>query len=153
MKTEPDLFSFEDLVSRPSRSEGWDGIRNYQARNLLRDEFQVGDEVFIYHSRIPEPAVVGIAKVVRGAYPDDSALDPGSKYFDPLSKKQAVSRWLMVDVMATEKLLRPVTLGEMKLNSELSDLMVIKKGQRLSVQPVLKSHWDIIRRLGVTEMI
>jgi predicted RNA-binding protein with PUA-like domain len=148
MKTEPDVFSFADLISRRHQTEGWDGIRNYQARNLLRDEVQIGDQAFIYHSRIAEPAIVGIAEVVKGAYPDDSALDPASKYFDPLSKKQGASRWVMIDVKAIEKFSYPVTLGQMRLNPDLADLMVIKKGQRLSIQPVSKSSWDIIKRLG-----
>ncbi len=148
MKTEPDVFSFDDLARKKNRTEGWDGIRNYQARNLLRDKFKNGDRVFIYHSRIDEPAIVGTALVVKEAYPDISALDPTSKYFDALSQKQGASRWLMVDVQACERFSQSVTLQMMRSTPGLQDLMVIKKGQRLSIQPVDDEHWQIICSLG-----
>jgi predicted RNA-binding protein with PUA-like domain len=148
MKTEPDVFSFQDLKGRPRRTEGWDGIRNYQARNYLRDEFQVGDLVFIYHSRVEHPAIVGVAEVVRSAYPDVSALDPASKYFDQLSLKQKQSRWVMVDVRATHEFSVPVTLEMMRSFPALDGLLVLKKGQRLSIQPVDRMHWDAICKIG-----
>ena len=100
MKTEPDAFSFDDLINSKNRTDCWDSIRNYQARNMMRDEFKKGDLVFIYHSRIADPAIVGIAQVTKEAYPDHTALDPNEKYFDPKSEKLGESRWVMVDVQA-----------------------------------------------------
>ena len=110
MKTEPDTFSIDDLIAAPNSTEPWDGIRNYQARNFLRDEFSVGDLVFIYHSRVKSPGVVGIAEIVRSAYPDHTALDPESNYFDPKSLEKGESRWVMVDVKAVQKFDNVVTL-------------------------------------------
>lgn len=148
MKTEPDAFSFDDLVSAPGRRDSWDGIRNYQARNMMRDEFCKGDQVFIYHSRIAEPAIVGVAEVVKEAYPDHTALDPGSKYFDPKSEEKGESRWVMVDVKAKQRFKSPVTLGFMRTVKELSNMALLKRGQRLSIQPVTAKEWQKITQLG-----
>jgi predicted RNA-binding protein with PUA-like domain len=148
MKTEPDAFSFDDLIACKNGTDSWDGIRNYQARNMMRDDFQLNDMVFIYHSRIPQPAIVGVAKVVKEAYPDHTALDPEAKYFDEKSAKINESRWMMVDVKAEKHFKKHVTLHEMKELEELEGLAVIRKGQRLSIQPVSKEHWDIISKLG-----
>ncbi|MEZ4741360.1 MAG: EVE domain-containing protein [Bdellovibrionota bacterium] len=153
MKTEPEVFSFEDLISCPDHTDSWDGIRNYQARNFMRDNFKINDKVFIYHSRTGEPAIVGIAKVVRTAYPDHTALDPKSKYYDSKSAKLGESRWFMVDVKAEKKFKNIVTLKQMKEAKELSGMLVTKKGQRLSIQPVEKKHWDIIVGLGKPQKI
>ena len=148
MKTEPDVFSYSDLCAAPNSTEPWDGIRNYQARNFLRDEFAKGDFAFIYHSRIKEPSIVGIAEVVTSAYPDHTALDPKSKYFDPKSAEKGQSRWVMVDVKAVEKLKNPVTLSQLRDNPNLSAMKVIQRGQRLSIQPVTKKEWNTVCRLG-----
>jgi len=148
MKTEPDAFSFDDLLACPNKTSSWDGVRNYQARNFMRDDFKLGDEVFIYHSRIGEPAIVGVAKVVREAYPDPSALDKKSKYFDKKSEAMGESRWCMVDVQATSAFENPVTLQTCRATKKLADMPLIKPGQRLSIQPVRCSEWETIIELG-----
>lgn len=147
MKTEPDAYSFEDLVK--AGSDCWDGIRNYQARNMLRDDFKVGDQVLIYHSRIDQPKVVGIAEVTKEAYPDDTAMDPQSKYFDPKSAEKGESRWVMVDLKACSKLQNPVTLKEIRETKVLSKMLVIKKGMRLSIQPVTRQEFNTIKKMGL----
>ncbi len=114
MKTEPDTFSFEDLLKRPQRTESWEGVRNYQARNFMRDHFKLGHSCFIYHSSVGEPAIVGVAKVVREAYPDPTALNPKSKYFDEKSKAKGESRWCMVDVKAYAQFAEPISLKRLK---------------------------------------
>ena len=148
MKTEPDMFSMEDLMQAKNQTDHWDGIRNYQARNLMRDEFQVGDEIFIYHSRIKKPAIVGKAVVVRDAYPDHTAMDPNEKYFDPKSLEKGESRWVMVDIKGIEFLKRPVTLEEMRQYEELQKMPLLQKGQRLSIQPVQKNQWQFVCELA-----
>ena len=148
MKTEPDVFSFDHLCKRPKKTEGWDGVRNYQARNMMRDDFKKGDLVFIYHSRIADPAVVGIAEVVREGYPDKSALDPKEKYFDEKSLAKGESRWVMVDVQAKKRFVEPVTLSTIRTLKSLKAMPLIKKGMRLSIQPVTKAQWDVIVKLG-----
>jgi predicted RNA-binding protein with PUA-like domain len=145
-KTEPSSFSLDDLKNRPGATEHWDGVRNYQARNFLRDEVKRGDRVLFYHSSIPEPAVVGIAEVVREGYPDFSAWDPQSKYFDPRSTPEKPA-WFMVDVRFVRELPRPVTLAEMKEVAELSDLPLLNRS-RLSIQPVSESAWTTILKLA-----
>jgi predicted RNA-binding protein with PUA-like domain len=148
MKTEPDVFSFDDLVERPQMTEPWDGIRNYQARNFMRDEFGLGQQVLIYHSNTEEPGIVGIAKVVREAYPDHTALDPEGKYFDPKSADKGESRWVMVDVQATHRLRQPLSLKELREIPELAGMALLKKGQRLSIQPVTAEEWQVIKQYG-----
>ena len=139
-KSEPDAFSFDDLVARPDGTEPWDGVRNYQARNLLRDEVRVGDQVLFYHSRTNPPHVAGIAEVVRDGYPDPTQFDPESKYHDPKSDPDA-PRWFMVDVKAVRPLERPVSLAELKENPALASMMVTRKGARLSIQPVTPAEF------------
>lgn len=148
MKTEPDVFSFDDLVNRPQQTEPWDGIRNYQARNFMRDEFALGQKVLIYHSNAKPPGIAGVAEVVREAYPDPTALDPKSKYYDPKSKEQGKSRWCMVDVRATHRMRRFLALDELREIAGLNDMQLLKKGQRLSIQPVSDKHWELIWQLG-----
>ena len=148
MKTEPDVFSFEDLVARPNRVEPWDGIRNYQARNFMRDDFKLGQSVFIYHSNCAIPGIAGIAEVVAEAYPDHTALDPKSKYFDKKSNEAGASRWVMVDVKATHVMANYVSLASLKDLSALDGLPLLQRGQRLSIQPVSSEHWNVICRLG-----
>lgn len=145
-KSEPSSFSLTDLKNRPGATEHWDGVRNFQARNFLRDEIQVGDQVFFYHSNIAEPAIVGIAEVVRGGYPDFTAWDPQSNYFDPRSTPEKPA-WFMVDVRFVSELPRPVTLNELKEIPELAQLPLLNRS-RLSIQPVTAEAWDLILRLA-----
>lgn len=144
MKTEPETFSFDHLLKAPDRTTSWEGVRNYQARNLMRDEFAVGDLVFIYHSSCAEPGIIGIAEVVRQAHPDLTALDPESPYADAKSIAEGSSRWLMVDVRATARLLEPFTLGKIRATPSLASMMVVRRGARLSIQPVTPDEWQTI---------
>ena len=143
MKSEPDVFSLEDLKNCPHQTEPWDGIRNYQARNLMRDEMKMGDQAFFYHSRQAEPAIVGTVRVVREAYPDHTSWDPSSKYFDEKSSPEN-PRWLMVDVQFENEFSRPVTLKEMRSIPELKEMFLLRKGMRLSVQPVTEEEFQLI---------
>ena len=145
-KTEPGCFSFDDLKARPNMTEPWDGVRNFQARNFLRDTIKVGDKVLFYHSNIPEPAVVGLAKVVRGGYPDYTALDPNGEHFDPKASPQNPI-WYMVDVRYMKPLPKPVTLENIKGNQLLADMPLAKRS-RLSIQPVSSEEWQIILTMG-----
>lgn len=146
MKSEPEVFSIDHLRARPKQTEHWDGVRNYQARNMLRDEMQGGDLVFFYHSNCAVPGIVGIAQVVRAGYPDFTALDPESKYYDPGHTPER-PRWYMVDVKFKRKLKRTITLEELKALPELADMPLVRKGNRLSVMPVSKEHWEAILAL------
>jgi predicted RNA-binding protein with PUA-like domain len=148
MKTEPDTFGFEDLLKRPGKTEGWEGVRNYQARNFMRDQFKIGQSVFIYHSRVEEPAIIGIAEVVKEAYPDKTALDPKSDYFDEKSLKTGESRWCMVDVKAVARFKQPITLKRLKSDEKLSDMALVKPGQRLSIQPLTPNEWNYVCSLS-----
>ena len=148
-KTEPSSFSFDDLKARPKMTEHWDGVRNYQARNFLRDEVKVGDLVLINHSNIPEPAVVGIAEIVREGYPDFTALDPENEHFDPKSSARNPI-WYMVDVRYVKAFRRPVTLEKIKGNPLLADMTLVKRG-RLSIQPVTPEEWRVILAMGGVE--
>ncbi len=153
MKTEPDTFGFEDLLKRKNQTEGWDGVRNYTARNFMRDQFKLGQSVFIYHSRVDEPAIVGIAKVAREAYPDVSALDPKSKYYDEKSAKIGESRWVMVDVKAAARFKQPITLKRLKAEPKLKKMALVQPGQRLSIQPVTREEWEFIKGLSPLEPV
>jgi predicted RNA-binding protein with PUA-like domain len=144
MKSEPDAYSIDDL-ERDGR-DMWDGIRNYQARNMMRDEMRIGDEIFFYHSNCKEPAIVGIAKVASKPYPDPTQFDPESKYYDPKSK-QDDPRWCLVDVKYVRKLARPITLAELKATPGLDGLILTRRGNRLSIMPVSAEHWDLILTL------
>lgn len=143
MKTEPSTYSWADLKKEKDRTTSWEGVRNYQARNFMRDEMTTGDQVFIYHSVVQPMAIMGIAEVVRDAYPDHFAFDSGHKYYDPKSSA-AHPRWVMVDVHAIAEFETPVTLQELKTVPQLADMMLLQKGSRLSVQPVTKEQWDFI---------
>jgi predicted RNA-binding protein with PUA-like domain len=153
MKTEPSVFSFEDLVKAKHRTTHWEGVRNYQARNLMRDDFKVGDQALIYHSGIEEPEIAGLAVVARAGYPDASALDPKSQYFDAAAKKKGTNPWILVDVTATHLLPNPVTRTVLKQHPQLSQMMVLKKGARLSVQPVTKAEFDFICQVGAPVLL
>ena len=141
MKSEPDAYSIDDL--RRDKREPWDGIRNYQARNMMRDDMKVGDKVFFYHSNCKEPGVVGIMKVVSKPYPDPTQFDPDSNYYDSKSDPED-PRWILVDVGFVRKTKRNITLTEIKAHPGLDDMVLTRKGNRLSVMPVDKEHWDII---------
>ncbi|WP_449425751.1 EVE domain-containing protein [Rhodanobacter lindaniclasticus] len=144
MKSEPDAFSIDDLKHK--KREAWDGVRNYQARNYMRDGMRVGDKVFFYHSNCAEPGIVGIAAVATDAYPDPSQFDPKSKYFDPGSSRDN-PRWMLVDVKFVKKLKRTITLKELQADSALDGMVLLRKGSRLSVQPVEAAHWEHILAL------
>jgi len=147
MKSEPGCFSFDDLLNAPGQITSWDGVRNYQARNLLRDSITIGDMALFYHSNISDPAIVGVARVVRNGYPDHTALDPRGDHFDPKATEQNPT-WYMVDVQAVVAFPHPVTRTMLKNHLELSDADVLRKGNRLSVQPVSARHWQRILSLG-----
>ncbi|EKO3984132.1 EVE domain-containing protein [Vibrio fluvialis] len=140
-KTEPDTFSIDTL--RTQKVSCWEGVRNYQARNMLRDAIKVGDEVLIYHSSCNQVGVAGIARVVREAYPDHFAFDPSSDYFDPKSSPDN-PRWVMVDIEFVRKTQRVIPLSVLKAMPELSELALVKRGNRLSVMPVSDAEWQAI---------
>ena len=143
MKTEPSTFSLEDLASRPNQTEPWDGVRNYQARNMMRDQMAVGDRVFFYHSNCEVPGIVAIAEIVRSGYPDPTAFDPDSHYFDPKSRPEQPT-WYLVDVRLVRPLRRTIGLAELKTVPELADFTLLRPGNRLSVMPVDPLHWQHI---------
>jgi len=147
-KSEPGEFSIDDLASRPRQTEHWDGVRNYQARNFMRDKMRIGDLGFFYHSSCATPAIVGIVKVVKEAYADHTAFDPDDKHFDDKSDPEA-PRWFMVDVQLVRKLDEPITLSALKSckNRVMNDFPLTRRGNRLSIMPVTKPQWDFILRL------
>jgi predicted RNA-binding protein with PUA-like domain len=146
MKSEPDVFGIDHLKSRPRKTEHWDGVRNYQARNMMRDEMKKGDLVFFYHSNCAEPGIVGIMKVVREGYPDHTAFDPQQKYYDPKSDPDN-PRWDMVDVQYQRETRRVITLAELKQHKELQDCPLVRKGNRLSIMPITPQQWELILQL------
>ena len=143
MKSEPDVFGIDDLMSRKNQTEHWDGVRNYQARNFMRDQMKKGDQVFFYHSNCKQPGIVGIAEIVKEAYPDPSAFDPDAKYYDPKSDPDK-PRWVMVDVKFVRKLRRTITLEELKPLPQLEHFPLVKRGNRLSILPVTAEQWEFI---------
>jgi predicted RNA-binding protein with PUA-like domain len=147
LKTEPETYSIDDLAAESNKTTCWEGVRNYQARNLLRDEIKKGDRVLFYHSACKEPAVVGTATVSRSGYPDSHAFDPKSKYYDEKSDPDK-PRWYMVDVQLEQKFDRPITLAELRDHPVLKDMVLLQKGSRLSVQPVKKKEFDKILKLA-----
>jgi predicted RNA-binding protein with PUA-like domain len=150
MKSEPDVFSFEDLKARPGQREPWDGVRNYQARNFMRDEMKIGDRILFYHSNTNPPGVAGIAEVASEPYPDPTAFDPKSKYFDPKSDAEK-PRWMLVDVKYQADLNRLVSLEEMKGMAGLEDMRAIQRGNRLSITPVTKQEFAAIQKAGMRQ--
>ena len=142
MKSEPDEFSIDDLAAAPRRSTPWFGVRNYQARNFMRNLMKVGDQVFFYHSSCPEPGIAGIAEVASEAYPDASQFDGKSPYFDAKSKREA-PRWYNVDVKLVKKT-RLVSLAELRRHRALAAMRVLARGNRLSITPVLPREWEFI---------
>ena len=147
VKSEPDCFSWDDLMAAPNRTTHWDGVRNYTARNFMRDGMKKGDLVLFYHSSTDPNAVLGVCEVVREAYPDHTAFDPKEDHFDPKSDP-ASPAWMMVDLRAKEAFRRPVPLAELKKDARLDGMELLKRGSRLSVQPVSREHFEIVRELG-----
>lgn len=146
MKSEPDVFGIDDLKNQPRRTTAWDGVRNYQARNMLRDQITKGDLAFFYHSSCDDPAIVGIMEVVRGGYPDKTALDPADSHYDP-GRLADKPRWFVVDVKFKRALRRQLTLSELRRHPALDNLLLLRPGNRLSVMPVNKKDWDYILAL------
>lgn len=146
MKSEPDVFGIDDLKNATNKTEPWDGVRNYQVRNMMRDEMRPGDLAFFYHSNCKEPGIAGIMKITRAGYPDFTAFDPKEKYFDPKSDPDN-PRWYMVDVKYVRSMKRIITLAELKGCPQLTDLPLVRRGNRLSVMPVTKKQWDLILAL------
>ncbi|NOZ10458.1 MAG: EVE domain-containing protein [Gammaproteobacteria bacterium] len=146
LKSEPDVFGIDHLIKMPRKTEHWDGVRNYQARNFMRDSMKKGDLAFFYHSNCKEPGIVGVVRIVREAYPDHTAFDPKCKYYDPNSEP-AKPRWFMVDVKYDRRLKRPISLKELKQQTTLKSMKLLQRGNRLSVMPVEKSDWDHILKL------
>ena len=145
MKSEPGEVSIDDALAAPNATVAWTGVRNYQARNFMRDGMKVGDGVLFYHSSCPEPGIAGIARVASGIKPDPTQFDPESPYYDPASKKDE-PRWLLVDVQAVRK--TPLlALPELRAKPELADLVVLRKGNRLSITPVDPAHWRVIEKM------
>lgn len=143
MKSEPDTFSITDLYNKPERTEHWDGVRNYQARNMMRDDMKTGDLAFFYHSNCQEPGIVGIMEIVREGYPDFHAFDSADLHYDPKSDPEH-PRWFMVDVQFVRQLSRNITLSELKERSELAGFPLIRRGNRLSIMPVGSEQWHFI---------
>jgi predicted RNA-binding protein with PUA-like domain len=147
LKSEPDAYSIDDLGREPMKMTGWTGVRNYQARNFMRDRMAVGDLAFFYHSNCDEPGIVGIVKVAKKAYPDPTQFDPKSRYHDPASLRSD-PRWLHVDVRLLKK--TPlVSLAELRKHRALAKMLVLQRGNRLSITPVDPGEWEFI--LGLME--
>ncbi len=147
MKSEPDAFGIDDLAGAKGKRTHWDGVRNYQARNFMRD-MKVGDQAFFYHSSCPQPGIAGIVKVVREAYPDHTAFDPKDKHYDPKSDPDE-PRWFMVDIALVRKFARIIPLSALREQGEnaLKDMVLLRRGNRLSVMPVTKKHWNRILKM------
>ena len=146
MKSEPDEFSIEDLVKAPKQTTPWFGVRNYTARNFMRDDMRVGDGVLFYHSSCPEPGIAGLAKVASTSYPDDSQFDKKGKYYEPKATRET-PRWMLVDVKLDRKT-RLMPLSEMREHKALAKMLTLRKGNRLSITPVTEAEWKfIVKRL------
>ena len=146
LKSEPNEFSIYDLEKKRNKTEHWDGVRNYQARNFMRDQMRRGDQAFFYHSNCEQPGIVGIVKIVRAGYPDHTAFDPKDKHYDPKSDP-GNPRWFMVDVRYVRKFKHTIPLAELKANPALKDMQLIQRGNRLSVMPVSASEWKQILKM------
>ena len=146
MKSEPDEFSIDDLAAAKGKTTSWFGVRNYQARNFMRDQMQVGDRAFFYHSSCPEPGIAGIVEVTAPAYPDATQFDRKSPYFDAKASKDA-PRWISVDVKLIEKL-RLISLAELRAQPELATMRILQRGNRLSVTPIDPAEWATVVKLA-----
>lgn len=147
IKSEPRVFSFDDLLAAPGHTTGWDGVRNYQARNYMRDGMRVGDLVLFHHSNSDPAGIAGVAEVVRAAYPDPTAFDPTHPHHDPASRPEAPT-WLMVDVRAIERFPTLVTLGRLRATPELVGMELLRRGSRLSVHSVRPEEFEIVCAIG-----
>lgn len=147
MKSEPSCFGIDDLSKAPKQITCWDGVRNYQARNFMRDEMRIGDPVFFYHSNCQPPGIAGIAEVVRAAYPDFTAWDPESEHPDPKSTADN-PRWFMVDIQLRKKFPHLIALDDLKHHPELAQMQLLRKGNRLSVLPISPEEWQFICKLA-----
>jgi predicted RNA-binding protein with PUA-like domain len=145
-KSEPSTYGIDHLMNEPDQTEHWDGVRNYQARNMMRDDIKKGDTLFFYHSNCAVPGIVGIARVVRESYPDHTQFDPDSNYFDPKSSVDK-PRWFMVDVQFVEKFKQVIPLTILKSVAALSEMALVRKGNRLSIMPVSADEWQVILQL------
>jgi len=145
IKSEPTAFSIADLANSKNKTTCWDGVRNYQARNFMRDDMKLGDLAFFYHSSCDPAGIVGIVEIVREAYPDDTAFDKRNKHFDVKSDPKS-PRWFMVDVKLKRKLKRTISLAELRQYEQraLKDLLLLRRGNRLSIMPITKQQWDFI---------
>jgi predicted RNA-binding protein with PUA-like domain len=146
MKSEPYTFSIDDLINHPTQTTSWEGVRNYQARNMLRDQMKVGDLALFYHSSTDIPGIVGIVEITKSGYPDTSAWDPHSEYYDDKSTKEH-PRWYAVDVRFISKFPHLISLAKLKNTAELANMTLLKKGNRLSVMAVSPKEWKIINNL------
>jgi predicted RNA-binding protein with PUA-like domain len=147
MKSEPKVYSIDDLAKEKNKTTYWDGVRNYQARNFLRDEMKIGDRVIFYHSNSEPPGAAGICEVVKEGYPDFTAFDPDDPHYDPKSKKDNPA-WIMVDVKLIKKFSRLVPIYEMRENKKLVNMQLLQRGNRLSVMPLTKTEFDTIVGMG-----
>ena len=147
MKSEPDVFSFDDLLKSNAQITAWEGVRNYQARNFMRDLMKVGDAILFYHSSTKIPGVAGMAEVASKAYPDASQFNPKSDYFDPGASLEK-PRWFLVDVRAKQKLTRLVRLEELKAEPKLASMRLLQRGNRLSITPLSKKEFDLVVKLA-----
>lgn len=148
MKSEPDVFSIDDL--KAAKTTCWDGIRNYQARNFMRDDMRVGDGVLFYHSNANPPGIAGLAEVVREAYPDSTAFDSSDVHYDPKSRRESPT-WVMVDVRFVKTFRSIIPLDELRATRGLDRMMVLRRGSRLSVQPVSRKEWEIVLGLAARQ--
>ena len=146
-KSEPSAFGIEHLAKSPRKTAPWDGVRNYQARNFLRDDVSIGDRVLFYHSREEPLGIFGTMEVVRAGYPDHTAFDPHSKYFDPKSKRET-PRWVMVDVKLIARFAEPISREQLAADTVAAKMLVMKRGMRLSIQPVTEQEWQAVHRLA-----
>ena len=147
MKSEPDAFSIHDLARRPKKTEHWDGVRNYQARNFMRDDMRKGDLALFYHSSCAEPGIAGIIEIARAAYPDPSAQNPKDEHYEPRATPDNPI-WVMVDVRLKRIFDTPVTLSMLKTQKALTKMRLLQRGNRLSIMPITKKEWDHILKLA-----
>lgn len=143
MKSEPDTYSVDDLAKKPQKTDGWEGVRNFQARNFMRDEMDCDDLAFFYHSSCAVPGIAGIMRIAKTAYPDLTALNPESPYYDPRSTRQN-PRWFQVDVQLIQRFKNLIPLTVLKKNPKLINMICLRPGNRLSITPVTAKEWDVI---------
>jgi predicted RNA-binding protein with PUA-like domain len=145
MKSEPEEFSIDDLIAAKNQTVSWFGVRNYMARNFMRDQMKIGDDVLFYHSSCPEPGIAGLAKVSSQAYPDETQFDKNSKYFDAKATRET-PRWMLVDVKLERKT-RLLSLADLRADAKLEDMVILQRGNRLSITPVTAAQWKRITKL------